>query len=168
MCGIAGSITDYKISQNLEKKILASMYHRGPDDRGKAYFKFKKNLISFFHTRLSIIDLNERSVQPMTYKYATIVFNGEIYNYLELRSFLTKKGYKFNTSSDTEVLLISYIHWGEEFIKHLNGMWAFSIWDNKKKQLILSRDRFGEKPLYYYNKFNNFFFSSETKTLKLF
>ena len=85
----------------------------------------REKIISFFHTRLSIIDLSERSAQPMTKQYATLIFNGEIYNYLEIKNFLETKGYKFKTSSDTEVLLSSYLHWGEECVKKFNGMWSF-------------------------------------------
>ncbi len=166
MCGIAGSITNNTISNSVSSDVLKLLNHRGPDYKKKIVIREKDKIISFFHTRLSIIDLKDRSVQPMTKKYATLIFNGEIYNYLEIKKYLLTKGYKFKTSSDTEVLLSSYLHWGEECVKKFNGMWSFAIWDKKKKKLFLSRDRFGEKPLYYYSNGSQFFFASETKALR--
>ena len=93
-----------------------------------------------------------------------IVFNGEIYNFLEIKEELIELGYDFKTTGDTEVLLKSYLHWGEKCQLKLDGMWAFAIWDDKEKALFLSRDRFGEKPLFYMIKNNNFFFASELKS----
>ena len=166
MCGIAGSITKNFINNLISSDVFNLLNHRGPDYRKKIVIREKEKIISFFHTRLSIIDLSERSAQPMTKQHATLIFNGEIYNYLEIKNYLETKGYKFKTSSDTEVLLSSYLYWGEDCVKKFNGMWSFAIWDKKKKKLFLSRDRFGEKPLYYYSNGSEFFFASETKALR--
>ena len=122
MCGIAGSITKNFISNLISSDVLNLLNHRGPDYRKKIVIREREKIISFFHTRLSIIDLSERSAQPMTKQYATLIFNGEIYNYLEIKNYLETKGYKFKTSSDTEVLLSSYLHWGEECVKKFNGI----------------------------------------------
>lgn len=160
MCGINGfNFLDKKIL----KQMNDSLKHRGPNAEG---FFFDKNL-SLGHRRLSIIDLRKSANQPMTYSYkksiVTIVFNGEIYNFQEIKNTLAKKGYKFKTTSDTEVILASYLEWGKNCTKKFNGMWAFCIYDPQKNILFLSRDRVGKKPLYYYFKNNKFVFSSETK-----
>ena len=144
MCGIWVSMN----FNNITKKHLSCISHRGPDstklvevDRG----------VFFGFNRLSIIDLNERSDQPMfsNDKRFIIVFNGEIYNYKELRIELHKLGHTFTTKSDTEVLLRSFLQWGEECLQRLNGMFAFAIWDRRKKELFAARDRLGIKPFYY-------------------
>lgn len=118
------------------------------------------------HSRLNILDLNQRSDQPFTYNNLTIVFNGEIYNYLELKKLLKKNKVKFNTESDTEVLLKGYAYYGKSFFNLLEGMWAIAIWDDNNKKLILSRDRFGEKPLYILKNKNGVYFGSEIKFIK--
>ncbi len=119
------------------------------------------------HRRLSIIDLSENGHGPMCDEEGVVwvTFNGEIYNYIELREELKSHGYSFKTQSDTEVIIKSYLKWGEDCFNRFNGMWAFALWDSKNKKLILSRDRFGIKPLYYTSTCNYFAFSSEIKPL---
>jgi asparagine synthase (glutamine-hydrolysing) len=162
MCGINGfNFVDKKILKGMND----SLKHRGPD--GKGEFFDAKNKASLGHRRLSIIDLSNNGSQPMNYthkgKNAVIVFNGEIYNFSEIKEELSSKGYKFKSTSDTEVILASYLEWGKECVKKFNGMWAFCIYDPKKKILFLSRDRVGKKPLYYYFDKKRFIFSSEIK-----
>ena len=165
MCGISGFIST---KHNLETKInntLRLMSSRGPDHQNHVKFKVKKKQINLLHSRLSIIDLQKRSNQPLKIGNYTIIFNGEIYNYLEVRENLKKKNYQFKTNSDTEVLLNSYIEYKEDCLKYLNGMWSFAIWNEKDNTLFLSRDPFGEKPLYYTFDGEDFFFGSEIKYL---
>jgi len=139
--------------------------HRGPDDYGI----YTNSLVSLGHRRLSIIDVSKKGHQPMFYshknKKVAIVFNGEIYNFLELKQDLTKKGYKFQSETDTEVILASYIEYGAKCVDKFNGMWAFGIYDLKEEKLFLSRDRFGKKPLYYYLDETKLIFSSEIKSI---
>jgi len=162
MCGINGFNF---VSKKILKQMNKSLSHRGPD--ASSEFFNPKNKISLGHRRLSIIDLSEKGSQPMTYTYkkklVTIVFNGEIYNYQEIRNVLIEKGYEFKSTSDTEVILASYLEWGEDCVKKFNGMWAFCIYDKQKNILFLSRDRVGKKPLYYYYDGDKFIFSSEIK-----
>ena len=169
MCGIAGYIGSKNVSDSLIYKSLDFLKNRGPDFKcAKKYtnnFKKYKNLI-FLHTRLSIIDLEKRSNQPFEYGDYSIIFNGEIYNYLEIKSDLILKGFKFSTTSDTEVLLKSYIAYGVNFFQKLEGMWSFAIWDKKKNKLILARDRFGEKPLFYSRLSDGIYFSSDIRVIK--
>jgi asparagine synthase (glutamine-hydrolysing) len=167
MCGIVG-IVDFK-TNNINKNNLTKMnnilYHRGPDF-GDIYIN--KN-VGLGHRRLSIIDLTNKANQPMQYlnsKYY-IVYNGEVYNYLEIKEELEKLGYEFLTSSDTEIVLASYIEWGEKCFHKFNGMWAFAIYDKNKEELVLCRDRFGVKPLYYYKDDDKFIFASEKKAIVL-
>lgn len=147
MCGILGSIPP--TNENDFLKALNTLQHRGPDDLGIV----SDECITLGHRRLSIIDLSSNAHQPMTLKnhvgHYTIVFNGELYNYVEIRNELKLKGYSFCTDSDTEVVLTSFIEWGEHALHKFNGMWALAIWNHKNKQLFLSRDRFGKKPLFY-------------------
>lgn len=167
MCGIAGY---FGISEIPQRKILSSLdllNFRGPNSQNhKKIFINKKININFLHTRLAIIDLEKRSNQPMTRNNITVVFNGEIYNFLELKSYLKNKGMKFITKSDTEVLLNAYIHFGENFLDKMEGMWAFAIFDKNKNKLILSRDRFSEKPLFYSLTSDGFYFSSDIRVIK--
>ena len=127
--------------------------------------------IGFAHRRLRIIDLSEQAAQPLHYLHYTIIFNGEIYNYIELKEDLQKKGYNFSTQSDTEVIPAAYDCWGIECLNKFDGMFAFALWDEKKEQLLIARDRFGEKPLFYHadyllrGKFEQFAFASEMKAL---
>lgn len=165
MCGIVG-FTSFKDLRYNKEKVLKDMCdaisHRGPDDHG--YHITEK--INFGHRRLSIVGLSDGQ-QPMISidQNLVIVFNGEIYNYLELKSDLIKQGYQFKTHSDTEVILNLYNKYGTEFTKYLNGMFAIALWDSQKEQLILVRDRMGEKPLYYQIKDNEIIFSSELKSI---
>lgn len=163
MCGILGIISE-KIELSDEKiKILKkSLHHRGPDNSN--YIKFNNAI--FFHNRLSIIDLDKRSNQPfyLPEEGLILVFNGEIYNYLEIKDKLNSK-YNFITKSDTEVLIKSYLNWGKNCLNYLSGAFAFCIYDLKKKKAFFARDRFGQKPLFFYKSKNNFFFSSEVKAI---
>lgn len=165
MCGIAGFI-DAKLSieqgEQVLDKMLAATVHRGPDYTGK----FINAPAYLGHNRLSIIDLSDDANQPMHFEQYSIVYNGEVYNYLEIKEELKQKGYQFKTQSDTEVILISYKEWGAACVQKFVGMWAFVIWDNQKKELFASRDRFGIKPFYYINNSGSFYFSSEYKGLK--
>jgi len=165
MCGIAG----FSLKTNLDQKedILRIMNdklsHRGPDGEGF----YHDDDVSFAHKRLAIIDLNTRSNQPFIDKKKeyVIVFNGEIYNFIELRKLLTDEGFVFFTSCDTEVLLNSYIKWGIELLQKIKGMFSFAIYDKKRKQILCARDHFGQKPFFYYHNDGNFIFSSELTSL---
>jgi len=166
MCGIVG-ILDFgkkKISKEEIKYFTKSLDHRGPD--GSNYFINEKKNLAFGHTRLSIIDISEKANQPFYFDNNRLVltFNGEIYNFIEIKKELETLGYRFKTSSDTEVLLLAYDKWGEDCQKKFNGMWAFAIWDQKKNQIFISRDRFGVKPIYYLMTNNRFYFASELKS----
>lgn len=158
MCGINGfNFEDKKLIDLMNKTIK----HRGPDDEGI----YSRKGVSLGHLRLSIQDLSEKGHQPMIRKGMSITYNGEIYNFQELKTELKKLGHKFDSNSDTEVILASYLEWGESCVKKFNGMWAFCIFDQIKNEFFLSRDRFGKKPLYYHLKDNKFIFSSEMKVL---
>jgi len=167
MCGIAGiynlSGKPKAESEKLVRQMADSIAHRGPDDEG---FFVDAN-IALGHRRLSILDLSEAGHQPMFSpdKNLVIVFNGEIYNYVELRDELRKLGHKFKTRTDTEVILASYKEWGVNCLKRFNGMWAFVIYDRRSKRLFGSRDRFGVKPFYYYWDKGLFVFASEIKAI---
>ena len=169
MCGVAGLITKDKNipSFNYQKKKMKNlMFSRGPNQQGSFNEILSKSEIRLFSSRLSIIDTEDRSNQPYYFENLILIFNGEIYNYKEIRIMLQKKGYSFFTNSDTEVLIKSYHFWGEDCVKFFDGMWAFAIYDRRKKDLFLSRDNFGEKPLYYYYSNKNFIFGSEIKYLQ--
>ena len=165
MCGIAGIVNKKDVEAN-EKKLssmLNTLNKRGPDDKGSVLFN---SGCALGQTRLSIIDIASGK-QPMrdNSKPITITFNGEIYNYRELRRNLERQGYQFSTNSDTEVILKSYIEYGYDCLKYLDGMFAFGIWNDEKKELFLARDRFGEKPLFYTQHEGSFYFASEIKAL---
>ncbi len=166
MCGIAGiiSLNSNLVQQNQLNLMLDSIAHRGPD--GHDTWINKVGNVGFGHRRLSIIDLSISASQPMHYlsRY-TIVFNGEIYNYVELRNELIQLGYVLNNHSDTEVLLALYDLKKEKCLNDLDGMFAFVIWDDVEKKLFFARDRFGEKPLYYSFHNGYLFFASEMKAL---
>ena len=142
--------------------MTASLYHRGPDGNGCVVFNKDFNTkVALVHTRLSIIDLDKNANQPMSYnKKLWISFNGEIYNYREIKNDLISQGFKFQNKSDSEVILASYVKWGVEAFSKFIGMWALAIWDHEKKELILSRDRIGIKPLYYSFENNFLVFAS--------
>jgi len=166
MCGIAGILsTSSEIIPEVHlQKMTRAIAHRGPD--GEGLWGNEKGTVLFGHRRLAIIDLSNAAVQPMHYlsRY-TIVHNGEIYNYIELRELLEDKGYQFNSRSDTEVILAAYDLWKEDCLKYFDGMFAFAIWDEKEQQFFAARDRFGEKPFYYYENERYLFFASEMKAL---
>ncbi|MCK9453834.1 asparagine synthase (glutamine-hydrolyzing) [Sulfurimonas sp.] len=159
MCGIIGSVNCN--NKDLFQSSLQLIDHRGPDNQ--SVFEYENILLG--HTRLSIIDLETHSNQPMEMDELVIIFNGEIYNYIEIKDELLKLGYKFKTNSDTEVILKSYQQWGQSCVNRFNGMWAFAILDKKEEILFLSRDRLGVKPLYYIFKDGKFLFASEIKAL---
>ncbi len=184
MCGICGEVD---FNQNVRadniRKMCEVLAHRGPDDEGIVLFK-KNNILEFKrpipekfnesgfiaglgHRRLSIIDLSEMGHQPMSNEDGTIwiVYNGEIYNFQELRLYLEKKGHNFKSKSDTEVILHGYEEWGIDCLHKLRGMFSFGIWDIRRKQLFLARDRLGKKPLVYYYKNGHLVFASEIKAI---
>ena len=165
MCGITGFI-DWKArrsSSNTLSQMTETLTHRGPDDVGY-YFKDMDDFsIGMAQKRLSIIDVSTGGHQPMVYDHLTIVFNGEIYNYLEIRADLLALGYSFSTCSDTEVILKAYHKWGEDCLSRFIGMWAFVIWNYEEHALFMSRDRVGVKPLFWYQDNGLFMFSSELK-----
>lgn len=162
MCGIFGCIGK-KMSTELVNICCDKLTHRGPDGRGI----WQKDDVALAHRRLSILDLSENGKQPMSYNAERywITFNGEIYNYLEIRNDLERLGHKFNSDSDTEVILASYSQWGSECVNRFNGMWAFAIYDQRDHSLFISRDRFGIKPLYYTMQNEAILFASEMKAL---
>ncbi len=146
MCGIYG-VVEKKIDRELAIKCLDTMYHRGPDGSGL----WQEGGVTLGHRRLSILDLSGAGSQPMSYadgRYE-MTFNGEIYNFIEIREELRKKGHTFRGESDSEVILAAFAEWGEKCVERFNGMWTFAVWDAKLGRLFLSRDRFGVKPLFY-------------------
>ena len=195
MCGICGIYSFYRpIADAQIHRMNDTLRHRGPDDEGylladtsKGIFReysggdtidalkhklphiearagFRPNMI-FGHRRLSIIDLSDKGHQPMTREGTWIVYNGEIYNYIELRNELKSFGYRFHTESDTEVILVAFLHWGIDCLRRFNGMWAFALWDGENNRLVCSRDRFGIKPFYYMRRHGRFLFASEIKAI---
>lgn len=166
MCGIAGFI-DFKSTTSEETlhQMVNSMQHRGPDDFGVELFEEKNALIGFGQSRLSIIDLSAAGHQPMHFKHLSIVFNGEIYNYTEIKAELIDKGRDFVTQTDTEVILQSFDEWGIKCVDRFIGMFAFVIYDRNSNKIVIFRDRAGVKPFYYYHKDNLFLFGSELKAL---
>ena len=194
MCGITGYIClKNKVNNKLVCKMNNIIQHRGPDDEGytlinhhqiinavgdatvvtlKGKYQNIKDIpnnynIILGHRRLSILDLSEKGHQPMQDETGNIhiVFNGEIYNYIEIKKELREKGYKFNTSCDTEVIINAYKEWGTECVNKFNGMWAFALYDNNKSRIFCSRDRFGIKPFYYYYDNEKLLFASEIKQI---
>ncbi len=161
MCGIVGFVNKDKSKKKIIKKMADRIIHRGPDAEGY----YTDGDVALGHRRLSIIDLSN-GAQPMYNddKNIVIVFNGEIYNYIELTSELKKAGYKFKTNCDTEVILHGYEKWGSMLPKKLRGMFAFAIWDKRHKTLFCARDNFGIKPFYYYQNNKTFMFASEIKS----
>lgn len=166
MCGIAGYIGKQIPNESMIAETLRLMRNRGPDHQGYVLFKDNSVNVALLHARLKIIDLDERSNQPFSIGDSTVIYNGEIYNYIELREKLEKKGIIFHTKSDTEVLLQYYINFGERCVDFFEGMWAFAVYDKNKKHLFISRDRFAEKPMFYCQSPDGFFFASEVKFLQ--
>ncbi|GAB4128547.1 MAG: asparagine synthase (glutamine-hydrolyzing) [Raineya sp.] len=162
MCGILGASPKVK-DEYLFKEALDSIRHRGPD--GFVIWHDEQAAISLGHRRLSILDLSDSGKQPMHFGQYVITFNGEIYNFIEIRRELEKKGYQFHTETDTEVILAAFQQWNEQCLHKFNGMWAMAIWDKKNQKLFLSRDRFGKKPLFYAFIEDKFIFASEMKAI---
>ncbi|HXS54564.1 MAG TPA: asparagine synthase (glutamine-hydrolyzing) [Hanamia sp.] len=162
MCGIIALLnkTGKTADSSLLERMANAIHHRGPDENGVMV----DGPVGFFHKRLSIIDLASGQ-QPMVFNNFTIIFNGEIYNYIELREELKKKGHSFHTTSDTEVILHLYAEYGENFVNLLNGMFAFIIYDKNQNRLFIARDHFGIKPLYWYRDNEIIAFGSEIKAL---
>lgn len=162
MCGISGYFGTTPVDEKRFDEMVDIIAHRGPSDRGV----YVDGNLALGHRRLSIIDLSSAGHQPFHYKDRyVLVFNGEIYNYIEIKEELIGKGYVFNTESDTEVLIAAYDYYGTDCVNHFNGMWAFAIYDKDSGKLFISRDRFGVKPLYYYCQDGVFLFGSEIKQI---
>ena len=166
MCGLVGMIAFHSVpvEPGMLDPMLAALHHRGPDDAGSIV----QGPVALGCRRLSILDLSPSGHQPMTSRDGrfTIVFNGEIYNYVELRCELEQFGYTFESSGDTEVLLTAYAKWGQKCLPKLNGMWAFLIYDAQRRTLFGSRDRFGVKPLYRYQTGEAVILASEIKAIR--
>lgn len=165
MCGIAGiyNLNNEPVAQDTLKRMCDIIRHRGPDDEGQ----WINGNIGLGHRRLSIIDLSPAGHQPMSNEDQTIwiTYNGEIYNYIELRPELEAKGHRFTSHTDTEVIIHAYEEYGEKCLSKFNGMFAFCLWDSREKKLFCVRDRCGVKPFYYYFDFNRFVFASEIKAI---
>jgi asparagine synthase (glutamine-hydrolysing) len=169
MCGISGIYNLSQASIDIQdlKFFTDSMSHRGPD--ASDYKLLDNNTLGLGQRRLSILDLSNAGLQPMSYdnERFTITYNGEIFNFQEIRSDLMASGHQFKSDTDTEVILAAYMEWGPLCLKKFNGMWAFAIWDNRNRELFLARDRFGIKPLYYaIEDKQRFAFASETRAFK--
>lgn len=163
MCGIAGSLS--KKGVRSRTAVLDALKHRGPEACGVWADPVCGHQVELFHNRLRIIDVSEGGAQPMTIGRKTLVFNGEIYNFLELRRILEEDGFRFGSNSDTEVVLVAYEQWGIECLHRFHGMFAFALWDGEKKELLLARDRLGKKPLFYFEDGCSFVFGSEIKVI---
>jgi asparagine synthase (glutamine-hydrolysing) len=168
MCGIAGwmALPQHAPDDGAMGSVLKALAHRGPDGAGACAFQGSQRRVVLGHRRLAIIDPNGAR-QPMCDEAAgvALTFNGEIYNFRELRAELAQRGYRFALDSDTEVLLRAYQHWELDVVHHLRGQFAFAVWDSRKERLLLARDRFGEKPLYLCESGGSVFFASEVKAL---
>lgn len=165
MCGIAGHIGPATPGPERISAALNALRQRGPDAKGEFQAGAGAENITLLHTRLAIIDLDRWADQPFQRDDLTLVFNGEIYNHVEVRQLLERRGVHFSTRSDTEVLLEAYRHWGEACVDHLEGMWAFAIHDAARHRLFISRDPFGEKPLLWLRNGDGVWFSSEIRAL---
>ncbi len=192
MCGILTYFTKGKVSENMMSDFIDSLQlvsHRGPDTSGLILINTKNGQCkSFFgskieylnvdlsknynmiigHKRLKVIDISDNGAQPMNFTDYWITYNGEIYNYIEIKNELIENGYTFKSSSDTEVILKAYDLWGMKCVEKFNGMWSFVIFNSKKEEIFVSNDRFGVKPLYYYTTKNDIIFGSELKQFKSF
>src|SRR4051812_39994272 len=164
MCGIAGIVggDSRAISEQTVVAMTAAIRHRGPDDSGT----WTDGEVGLGNVRLSILDLSDAGHQPMVSDEGIVlVYNGELYNFRELRAELENLGYGFRSRGDTEVVLHAYAAWGIDCVKRFNGMFALAVWDPRSRELHLARDRFGVKPVYYCTSADSFFFSSEVKSL---
>ena len=166
MCGLLG-VVDYKksINTSLFREMLDSLKHRGPDDEGLEVFSLDSCSIFLGHRRLSIIDISSNGHQPMFYEHLALVYNGEVYNFKEIRQELILNGYSFDSNTDTEVILKSYHLWGIHCVDKFRGMFTFAIYDSEQQEIIIFRDRVGVKPLYYSLTDDELIFSSELKPL---
>jgi asparagine synthase (glutamine-hydrolysing) len=164
MCGISGFI-DFKnqSTQNILHLMTDAMIHRGPDAGGYEFFQNQTHQVGLGHRRLSIIDLTETGKQPMQFQHWWITFNGEVYNYQEIKKELESLGHQFIGNSDTEVMLHAYAEWGIQCVHRFIGMFAFVIYDTQKQEVICVRDRAGVKPFFYYWNEGLFLFASELK-----
>ena len=165
MCGIAGAISKIDISSERINQTLGLMKNRGPDGSRSEVIIFNNHKIFLLFSRLSIIDLEPRAMQPFSRGALKIITNGELYNHIELRKELNSLGHHFKTKSDTEVMLAAWEQWGESSLDRMEGMWAFALVDIDKQQVTLCRDRFGEKPLYVWQTSEAYYFGSEPKYL---
>ncbi len=165
MCGISGFI-DFKKTSGIDilQSMTDTLYHRGPDGSGIELLANSHAQVGFGHRRLSIIDLSEHGKQPMQFQHLWICFNGEVYNYAEIKKELVELGHSFTGNSDTEVIIHSYAEWGEKCIDRFIGMFAFVIYDTQNNTVYCVRDRAGVKPFFYYFKDGLFLFSSELKS----
>lgn len=163
MCGIIGEMNDVSVDLDTFETMRDSMQHRGPDDAST--YSTADGSVALGHRRLSIIDLSDAGCQPMPNEDDTIwlVFNGEIYNFQSLREELVDAGHTFRSDTDSEVIIHGYEEWGRDCVERLRGMFAFGIWDERCERFFLARDRLGIKPLYYYQSYDRFIFSSELK-----
>jgi len=169
MCGIAGiyHLNNNPVQPKAFEHFTDSMIYRGPDGGGYEYFE--EQTLALGQRRLSILDLTKAGTQPMSYANGRywITYNGEVFNFAELKKELLTKGFEFKSDTDTEVILASYIAWGKDCLHKFNGMWAFAIWDTQEKELFMARDRFGIKPFYYsYQSGLQLVFASETRAFK--
>ncbi|MBL0310709.1 MAG: asparagine synthase (glutamine-hydrolyzing) [Bacteroidetes bacterium] len=165
MCGIAGFIDSSltgDAGRETAHRMLQKIVHRGPE----ASNVWSEGGVTLGHNRLKIIDLSDEANQPFEYEGVVLIFNGEVYNYLEIKKELEGKGFRFRTQSDTEVVCAAYKCWGEDCVQRFMGMWAFALWDGSEQKLFCSRDRFGIKPFYYVERGASFYFASEYKALK--
>lgn len=167
MCGLAGYIGDAPLAPERREAALRSLHRRGPDHAGQIEYSLGYQKGYLLHTRLSILDLDPRANQPFCRNGLSLAFNGEIYNHIELRQELQSEGVEFSTTSDTEVLLEAWRHWGPAALDRFEGMWAFALHDAQSGSLTLSRDRFAEKPLYYFQDQSGLYFASEVKTIEM-
>lgn len=171
MCGIAGIVSPYpeKVMYQRLKTMTDAIAHRGPD--GEGHWVNDMGTVGFGHRRLAVVDVSPKAGQPFRYLHYTIVYNGEVYNYVELRDELMQKGYAFATRGDTEVVCAAFDHWGQGCLQRFDGMFAFMIYDERKSTAWAARDRFGEKPFYYNvlysqrGRFDQMLFASEMKAL---
>lgn len=164
MCGICGfSKPDAPVNRELFENMIDLIAYRGPDGRGSYY----QDYLALGHRRLAILDLSDMGGQPLAYLHYRIVYNGEVYNYLQIKEDLQQQGYTFTTATDTEVLVAAYDCYGPDCVQHFNGMWAFCIFDTQKNTLFCSRDRYGVKPFYYILQQGQLAFASEIKQLLL-
>ncbi len=164
MCGICGVVNKNgvePVDRGILSNLVASVRHRGPDDEGI----FLEGNLGLGHTRLSIIDLSSKGHQPMEFEDVVISYNGEIYNFQQIRKELETLGHRFQSNSDTEVIIRAYRHWGIESLNRLNGMFAFAIFDRLEKKVLIVRDRFGVKPLYYSSTPSKFVFASTVRAV---